>query len=118
MSEATATAGEVLAVCVLHTERDSGTRRVDPDGDRQAARRRPRARRDRLGLDGDHVCDTEYHGGPFKAVYAYREDEAQRWARSSAANCRPGWFGENLRIDGIAATDAVIGDALARSART
>ncbi|TQC46195.1 MOSC domain-containing protein [Rhodococcus sp. WS4] len=109
MSEATATAGEVLAVCVLHTERDSGTRRVT----RTAIDKRPvdgPVRVTTAGLIGDHVCDTEYHGGPFKAVYAYQEDEAQRWASELGRELPPGWFGENLRLDGIAATDAVIGE--------
>ncbi|QDQ90570.1 MOSC domain-containing protein [Rhodococcus sp. WB9] len=109
MSEATATAGEVLAVCVLHTERDSGTRRVT----RTAIDKRPvdgPVRVTTAGLVGDHVCDTAYHGGPFKAVYAYQEDEAQRWASELGRELPPGWFGENLRLDGIAATDAVIGE--------
>ncbi|AII06222.1 MOSC domain-containing protein [Rhodococcus opacus] len=109
MSEATATAGEVLAVCVLHTERDSGTRRVT----RTAIDKRPvdgPVRVTTAGLVGDRVCDTEYHGGPFKAVYAYQEDEAQRWASELGRELPPGWFGENLRVDGIAATDAVIGE--------
>ncbi|AHK28588.1 MOSC domain-containing protein [Rhodococcus opacus PD630] len=109
MSEATATAGEVLAVCVLHTERDSGTRRVT----RTAIDKRPvdgPVRVTTAGLVGDHVCDTEYHGGPFKAVYAYQEDEAQRWASELGRELPAGWFGENLRLDGIAATDAVIGE--------
>ena len=109
MSEATATAGAVLAVCVLHTERDSGTRRVT----RTAIDKRPvdgPVRVTTAGLVGDHVCDTEYHGGPFKAVYAYQEDEAQRWASELGRELPAGWFGENLRLDGIAATDAVIGE--------
>ncbi|PQP26634.1 MOSC domain-containing protein [Rhodococcus opacus] len=109
MSEATATAGEVLAVCVLHTERDSGTRRVT----RTAIDKRPvdgPVRVTTTGLVGDRVCDTEYHGGPFKAVYAYQDDEAQRWASELGRELPPGWFGENLRLDGIAATDAVIGE--------
>jgi MOSC domain-containing protein YiiM len=109
VSEATATAGEVLAVCVLHTERDSGTRRVT----RTAIDKRPvdgPVRVTTTGLVGDRVCDTEYHGGPFKAVYAYQEDEAERWASELGRELPPGWFGENLRLDGIAATDAVIGE--------
>jgi MOSC domain-containing protein YiiM len=109
VSEATATAGEVLAVCVLHTERDSGTRRVT----RTAIDKRPvdgPVRVTTAGLVGDRVCDTEYHGGPFKAVYAYQEDEARRWASELGRELPPGWFGENLRLDGIAATDAVIGE--------
>ncbi|MFC9764667.1 MOSC domain-containing protein [Rhodococcus jostii] len=109
MSEATATAGEVLAVCVLHTERDSGTRRVT----RTAIDKRPvdgPVRVTTTGLVGDRVCDTEYHGGLFKAVYAYHEDEARRWASELGRELPPGWFGENLRLGGIAATDAVIGE--------
>jgi MOSC domain-containing protein YiiM len=109
VSGATATAGEVLAVCVLHTERDSGTRRVT----RTAIDKRPvdgPVRVTTAGLVGDRVCDTEYHGGPFKAVYAYQEDEARRWASELGRELPPGWFGENLRLDGIAATDAVIGE--------
>jgi MOSC domain-containing protein YiiM len=109
VSEATATAGEVLAVCVLHPERDRGTRRVT----RTAIDKRPvdgPVRVTTAGLVGDRVCDTEYHGGPFKAVYAYQEDEARRWASELGRELPPGWFGENLRLDGIAATDAVIGE--------
>ena len=109
MTGETAAAGEVLAVCVLHTERDSGTRRVT----RTAIDKRPvdgPVAVTTAGLAGDRVCDTEYHGGPFKAVYAYQEDEAQRWASELGRELPPGWFGENLRVDGIAASDAVIGE--------
>lgn len=33
-----------------------------------------------LGLDGDHVCDTEHHGGVHQAVYAYAEEDACAWS--------------------------------------
>ncbi|MFZ2172538.1 MAG: MOSC domain-containing protein [Rhodococcus sp. (in: high G+C Gram-positive bacteria)] len=101
--------GTVLAVCVLHTERDSGTRRVT----RTAIDKRPADNAVRVmsaGLVGDYVCDTKYHGGTFKAVYAYQQDEAERWAAELGRELAPGWFGENLRVDGIAASDAVIGE--------
>ncbi|EOM74396.1 MOSC domain-containing protein [Rhodococcus rhodnii] len=102
--------GRVVAVCVVHTERDSGSRRaprtaIDKrpvDGDVQVGL---------LGLAGDHVCDTEFHGGEHKAVYAYHDDEAQRWAGELGRDVAPGWFGENLRIAGpVTATDAVVGE--------
>ncbi|MFC9789276.1 MOSC domain-containing protein [Rhodococcus sp. NPDC127528] len=101
--------GRVDAVCVVYAERDSGTRRVP----RTAIDKRPVDVPVRIGphgLTGDHVCDTEHHGGAFKAVYAYQQDEAQRWATDLGRDLPAGWFGENLRISGIAASDAVIGE--------
>ena len=101
--------GRLLAVCLLHTERDSGVRRV------------PRTAIDKRPVDGsvpvtfggvgaDYVCDVAHHGGPFKAVYAYEEAEALRWAEELGRTLPAGWFGENLRVAGIRATDAVIGE--------
>ncbi len=102
------TTGRVDAVCVLHAERDSGTRRVP----RTAIDKRPvdgPVAVEAHGLSGDRVCDTEHHGGPFKAVYAYSEDEAQRWEADLGRTLPAGWFGENLRVSGIPTSDAVIG---------
>ncbi|AKD99264.1 MULTISPECIES: MOSC domain-containing protein [Rhodococcus] len=101
--------GMVDAVCVVHTERDSGVRRVP----RTAIDKRPvdgRVAVGRLGLGGDYVCDTEFHGGAFQAVYAYQRDEAQRWSDELGRPLAPGWFGENLHISGMLVTDAVIGE--------
>ncbi|SDC72736.1 MOSC domain-containing protein [Rhodococcus tukisamuensis] len=102
-------AGRVEAVCVLFAERDSGTRRVP----RTAIDKRPVAGPvgvHAAGLDGDRVCDTEHHGGAFKAVYAYQEDEARRWAAELGRDLPAGWFGENLRVSGLPTSDAVIGE--------
>lgn len=101
--------GVVEAVCVLHAERDSGTRRVT----RTAIDKRPihgPVQVDRAGLAGDYVCDTEHHGGRFKAVYAYDAAEAARWEHELDRTLPFGWFGENLRISGMPITDAVIGE--------
>ncbi|MEV0947719.1 MOSC domain-containing protein [Rhodococcus sp. NPDC049939] len=101
--------GKVLAVCVLYSERDSGSKRVT----RTAIDKRPvdgAVRVTTAGLSGDYVCDTVNHGGPFKAVYAYQENEARRWESELGRELPPGWFGENLRLDDIATTDAVIGE--------
>ncbi|MGN5238502.1 MOSC domain-containing protein [Rhodococcus sp. SJ-3] len=101
--------GRVDAVCVVHEIRASGTRRVPVTG----IDKRPVAgpvHVGRLGLDGDRQCDTENHGGRFKAVYAYGDDEAGRWAGDLGRDLPAGWFGENLRTSGIATSDAVIGE--------
>lgn len=98
----------VLAVCVVHEER--------PDRSsvgRTAIDKRPltaRVRVHRLGVDADHVCNTAHHGGLDKAVYAYGDEEAARWADELDRPLPHGWFGENLRVRGLAVTDAVIGE--------
>ncbi|MDY6810450.1 MAG: MOSC domain-containing protein [Actinomycetota bacterium] len=62
------------------------------------------------GLVGDHVVNTTHHGGLDQALYAYGEHEAQRWADELGRELPHGWFGENLRIDGLETTDAVVGE--------
>jgi MOSC domain-containing protein YiiM len=64
----------------------------------------------RLGLRGDVQADRANHGGEDKAVYAYSEDDAALWARELGREIPPGLFGENLRVDGITASNAVIGE--------
>ncbi|WP_330252001.1 MOSC domain-containing protein [Nocardia sp. NBC_00565] len=97
----------VLAVCVVHAELDApgrvGRTAIDkrPVPDRVAVRAR--------GLDGDHVCDITNHGGVHQAVYAYAEEDARRWGAELGRELPAGWFGENLRISGLAVSDAVIG---------
>jgi len=107
--EPTNTTGLVRSVCVLHAVRDSGTRRVPITGiDKRPVDEAVHV--GVLGLTGDRQCDTEHHGGRFKAVYVYGDDEAQRWATELGRELPDGWFGENLRLCGIATTDAVIGE--------
>lgn len=64
----------------------------------------------RLGLYGDVQADRANHGGEDKAVYAYSEDDAAAWARTLGRAVPPGYFGENLRVDGVSASRAVIGE--------
>ncbi|MGQ4600217.1 MOSC domain-containing protein [Nocardia sp. R6R-6] len=99
--------GEVLAVCVVHADLE-----VPGRVGRTAIDKRPVAGRvavRALGLDGDHVCDTEHHGGVHQAVYAYAEEDARRWGAELGRELPAGWFGENLRIVGLPVSDAVIG---------
>ena len=101
------TPGRVLAVC-------AATDDVVLDGiGSSGINKRPhhgRVRVGELGLATDHVCDTKHHGGTDQAVYAYSETEARRWADELGRELPFGWFGENLRLDGITVTDAIVGE--------
>ncbi|ANZ26593.1 MULTISPECIES: MOSC domain-containing protein [Rhodococcus] len=101
--------GRVEAVCVVHAVRHSGTRRVPYTAIDKRPVPGPVPVR-QLGLHGDRQCDTAHHGGRHKAVYAYAEDEVRRWADELGRELPAGWFGENLRVSGIATSDAVIGE--------
>ncbi|WP_407443721.1 MOSC domain-containing protein [Rhodococcus sp. (in: high G+C Gram-positive bacteria)] len=103
------TDGRVEAVCVVHALRDTGLRRVPVT----AIDKRPvdgEVHVGESGLAGDRQCDTANHGGLYKAVYAYGDDEARRWATELGRDLPIGWFGENLRVSGSSPTDAVIGE--------
>lgn len=100
-------AAQVLAICVVHAELD-----VPGRVGRSAIDKRPMPGRvpvRALGLDGDHVCDTKNHGGVHQAVYAFAEEDARRWAGELDRELPAGWFGENLRVEGLVVSDAVLG---------
>lgn len=63
-----------------------------------------------LGLDGDTQCDTRYHGGPDKALYAYASEDAAWWAAELHRDIPPGLFGENLTTCGLDVTGALVGE--------
>jgi MOSC domain-containing protein YiiM len=63
-----------------------------------------------LGLTGDQVCDTENHGGPEQAVYAYADEDADWWAEHLQREIPPGLFGENLRTARVEVSGAEIGE--------
>ena len=99
--------GVVLAVCAAGD--DVILEGIGPS----AIDKRPRRGRldvDELGLVDDHVGNKRHHGGVDQAVYAYADPEARRWADELGRELPYGWFGENLRIDGMAVTDAVVGE--------
>ncbi len=64
----------------------------------------------RLGLQGDIQANRVHHGGPDQAIYAYSQADADYWAAQLQRELPPGTFGENLRVAGIDATQAVIGE--------
>lgn len=64
----------------------------------------------KLGLQGDIQANRVHHGGPDQALYAYSQVDADFWAGELERELPPGIFGENLRVGGIDATKAVIGE--------
>jgi MOSC domain-containing protein YiiM len=64
----------------------------------------------KYGLRGDVQADRKHHGGLDKALYAYSSTDAEYWEEQLGRNLGPGWFGENLRLDGIDVNNARIGE--------
>jgi len=64
----------------------------------------------KLGLHGDIQASRIHHGGEDQAIYAYSQADADYWAAELDRDLPPGIFGENLRVAGIEATGAVIGE--------
>jgi MOSC domain-containing protein YiiM len=63
-----------------------------------------------LGLYGDVQASRKHHGGADKALYAYSQVDADFWAEQLARDLPAGWFGENLRVDGVDLSAARIGE--------
>jgi len=66
-----------------------------------------------LGLEGDVIVDTRYHGGTEKAVYAYAAEDYAWWEKELGEPLPPGTFGENLTLEGVDLSGARVGDVLA-----
>lgn len=98
----------VLAVCRVHQLlKDPGAVGVT------AIDKRPVAgpvRVHKLGLHGDIQASRIDHGGEDQALYAYSQDDADYWAAELQRELPPGMFGENLRVTGIGASEAIIGE--------
>ena len=62
------------------------------------------------GLAGDRQADRRVHGGPDLAVYAYATEDYAWWEQELRKPLPPGTFGENLTLDGIDVTDALVGE--------
>jgi MOSC domain-containing protein YiiM len=64
-----------------------------------------------VNLAGDRQADLEVHGGPDKAVYAYRAEHYGTWQRELGRSLPWGMFGENLTVEGMPTEDHIaIGD--------
>ena len=64
----------------------------------------------KYGLRGDVQADRKDHGGISQALYAYAQDDAAYWEAELGRELPAGWFGENLRIDGLDLNNARIGE--------
>lgn len=62
------------------------------------------------GLADDTQADTEHHGGPDQALYAYSQTDADHWIDALGRALPPGSFGENLRVAGVDASGALVGE--------
>jgi len=63
-----------------------------------------------VNLTGDDQADRRAHGGPDKAVYAYAVSDYRFWELELGIAHEPGLFGENLTIDGLDVSGALIGE--------
>src|SRR3954468_20067099 len=63
-----------------------------------------------VNLAGDDQADRTVHGGPDKAVYAYASEDTAYWEETLHTTLVPGAFGENLWLEGVEVTEAVIGE--------
>ena len=64
------------------------------------------------GLFGDHISDTENHGGADQAVYVYGEPDYAWWSGELGRDLPAGTFGENLTLSGLQSAEARIGDRM------
>jgi MOSC domain-containing protein YiiM len=65
------------------------------------------------GLAGDEHGDPRHHGGPDKALHAYPAAHYPLWRAEMperAERFRPGGFGENLVVEGVAEAAICLGD--------
>lgn len=63
-----------------------------------------------VNFAGDDQADRRVHGGTDKAVYAYASEDYDFWREHEAMATSPGLFGENLTLEGIDPTAAIVGE--------
>jgi MOSC domain-containing protein YiiM len=63
-----------------------------------------------VNFAGDDQADRRVHGGPDKAVYAYSREDYDFWRAAEAMETPPGLFGENLTVEGVDLSSAVVGE--------
>lgn len=67
-----------------------------------------------LGVEGDRIGDSRFHGGVDQAVYAYAIEDTDWWQREVGPELSfqlaPGSLGENLTLRGVDVTHSIIGE--------
>jgi MOSC domain-containing protein YiiM len=63
-----------------------------------------------VNLEGDDQADRKAHGGPDKSVYAYAIEDLRWWEEKLGRSLQYGEFGENLTTEGVAVSDALVGE--------
>lgn len=63
-----------------------------------------------VNVDGDDQADRRVHGGPDMAVYAYAAEDYRWWEDELGRPLAPGTFGDNLTVEGVSPSDAVLGE--------
>ena len=63
-----------------------------------------------VNIEGDDQADRTVHGGPDKAIYAYASEDTAWWEETLHAELGAGAFGENLWLEGVEVTEALIGE--------
>jgi MOSC domain-containing protein YiiM len=69
-----------------------------------------RVRVEGVNVAGDDQADRRVHRGPDKAVYAYAREDTAWWERELGRELGPGAFGENLTVEGVDVSGALIGE--------
>ena len=63
-----------------------------------------------VNVDGDTQADLNVHGGEFQALYAYAREDYAWWEEELGRELVPGTFGENLTVEGVDVTGALVGE--------
>jgi MOSC domain-containing protein YiiM len=69
-----------------------------------------RVRVEGVNIAGDDQADRSVHGGPDKAIYAYAAEDTAWWSARLGRPLGPAVFGENLTLEGVDVSGAVIGE--------
>lgn len=62
------------------------------------------------GLAGDHVADSDNHGGPDRAVCCYPVEHYEHWRQRLGRSLDVPSFGENLTTAGLLESEVCVGD--------
>jgi MOSC domain-containing protein YiiM len=63
-----------------------------------------------VNVEGDDQADRSVHGGPDKAIYAYAAEDTAWWQEELGRELGPGAFGENLTVEGVDVSGALVGE--------